>query len=297
VLSRRSLLLSGAAVGGVALAGVAVGVEQGVLPGRPTIQAHLGLNGAAGVVPDVAPGRVERGSFVSAYRPDVDTHWVIVRPPHAPRHLPVVVALHGLGQDAESIVGQSLYVDRYLAAAVADGVEPFAVAAVDGGTSYWHPRPDGEDAGAMVVDELLPLLDEHGLDVSRIGLMGWSMGGYGALRLGGRLGPDRVSAVVASSPAIWSNAEDASRSGFADSAEYERFTVVGQQDDLDGIAVRIDCGTGDPFYRDVQDYAESFPSSAGLVSTFEPGAHDAAYWRRMLPAQLAFLGTGVRSTA
>ena len=39
----------------------------------------------------------------------------------------------------------------------------------------------------MVLHEFLPLLDAaRGLDVTdRIGLLGWSMGGYGALRLAG----------------------------------------------------------------------------------------------------------------
>jgi hypothetical protein len=33
-----------------------------------------------------------------------------------------------------------------------------------------------------------------------------------------------------------------------------------------------------------------------VTSTFEPDAHDRAYWRRMLPPELAFLGTAVGST-
>ncbi|GAA4714971.1 alpha/beta hydrolase [Nocardioides conyzicola] len=288
MLSRRGFLVGGAALTGVAAAGVAVaGAHHGPVSEPP---------------PAATPGPTHRGSFVSRYRPGVDTHWVVLRPPGAPVDLPVVVALHGLHQDAETVVGRSLYVDRYLAAAVADGVPAFAVAAVDGGTSYWHPRPDGEDTGAMVVDELLPLLGEQGLDVSRIGLLGWSMGGYGALRLAGVLGPDRVGAVVASSPALWQHGGDASSSGFADAAEYDEYSVVGRQDDLAGIPVRVDVGTGDPFYRAVQDYVDGLekvrsPDDAHVVSTFRPGAHDPAYWRRMLPAQLRFLGRGVGSVA
>jgi hypothetical protein len=54
-------------------------------------------------------------------------------------------------------------VDRFLGAAVEQGATPFAMASVDGGESYWHARVDGEDAGAMVVDEFLPLLADHGL--------------------------------------------------------------------------------------------------------------------------------------
>ncbi len=289
------MLLGGAAaVGSAAAAGV--GVEQGVLPGRPWLQAHLGLNGAAGVIPDVARGPVETGSFTSEHRLGAETGWCVIRPPGARRDLPVVVALHALGEDHSSLLGPSFGLDRYLAAAVAAGVAPYAIAAADGGRSYWHPRPDGEDAGAMVVDELLPLLADRGLRAApddQIGLIGWSMGGYGALRLGGLLGPDRVAGVVASSPAIWSDPDDASSSGFADRGEYERYTVVGHQDDLDGIAVRVDCGTGDPFYRDVEDYVAGFPGGAEVTSSFEPGAHDPAYWRRMLPDQLAFLGAAV----
>ncbi len=290
------MLLGGAAVAAAAVVGGGVGVEQGVLPGRPWLQARLGLNGEAGVVPDVEPGPVETGSFVSEHRLGADVGWCVIRSPGAARDLPVVVALHGLGEDHRSLLGPAFGLDRYLAAAVAAGVAPYAIAVADGGTSYWHPRPDGEDAGAMVVDELLPLLAERGLRatpadrIDRIGLIGWSMGGYGALRLGGLLGAGRVAGVVGSSPAIWTDAADASRSGFADAEEYERYTVVGHQQDLAGVPVRIDCGTGDPFYRDVEDYVAGFPADADVTSTFEPGAHDAAYWRRMLPAQLAFLG-------
>ena len=69
----------------------------------------------------------------------------------------------------------------------------------------------------MVVDEFLPMLAERGLLAGpgdRIGLLGWSMGGYGALRLAALLGADRVAAVAAVSPAMWSDPDDASRSGF-----------------------------------------------------------------------------------
>jgi enterochelin esterase-like enzyme len=274
---------SAAVVGGAAL-----GIEQGMLPGRPWLQERLGLNGRDGVVPDVDPGPVESGWFPSTNRLGEQTGWSIIRPPHAPAHLPVAIALHALGGDHETLVGPAYGLDRYLAAAVADGVPPFAIATVDGGTTYWHPRPSGEDAGEMVTEELVPLLARHGLDTDRLGFIGWSMGGYGALRLGGIIGAPQVRAVVAASPAIWSDPDEASGSGFTGSEEYERFSVVGRQGDLDGVAVRIDCGTGDPFYRDVQDYVDGFDGS--VTSTFEPGAHDAGYWRRMLPAELAFLG-------
>lgn len=288
-ISRR-VLLGGAGSALLVAGATGTGVQQGWLPGRPWVQDRLGLNGEAGVVPDVAPGPVATGSFASAARGGVETSWSLTRPPGGTGPLPLVVALHGLGGDAAWVVGPDLALDRYLAAAVDGGVPPFAVAAVDGGSSYWHPRPSGEDAAAMVVDELLPVLADEGVAVGRIGLLGWSMGGYGALRLAGLLGPDRVPAVAAVSPALWTDGADASSSGFADAEEYDEFSVMDRQGELAGVAVRVDCGTGDPFYRAVEDYVAGFPDDADLVSTFEPGAHDAAYWRRMLPDQLDFLG-------
>ncbi len=289
-ISRRSLLLGGTVTAAVAVTGLGYGVEQGTLPGRPWLQAQLGLNGDAGVIPAVEPGRVLSGSFVSQHRLGAVTGWSLALPPGAVGVLPLVVALHGLGQDHTTPLGPSMGVDRFLAAAVDAGVPPFAIATIDGGTSYWHPRPNGEDASGMVLDELVPILAGHGVRTETFGLIGWSMGGYGALRLGGLLGAGRVPAVVASSPAIWTNPEDASGAGFDNPDEYDEFTVVGHQSELAGVAVRVDCGTGDPFYRAVQDYVADFPAGAGVTSTFEAGAHNTAYWRRMLPAQLAFLG-------
>ena len=141
----------------------------------------------------------------------------------------------------------------------------------------------------MVVEDLLPALPGSvPLDLDRLALLGWSMGGYGALRLAPLFGSDRVRAVAAASPAIWSDADEASPEGFDDAAEYEEFSVSGHQDDLDGIDVRIECGEGDPFRYDVEDYADGFEVPVTVV--FEAGGHDRGYWRRVLPDQLGFLG-------
>jgi S-formylglutathione hydrolase FrmB len=289
--TRRGLLLGG---GAVVAAGVvaAVGVEEGVLPGRTRAHQLLGLDGPAGHIPDVRPGRQVSGSFASPARLGAQTGWSVLYPGPDVERLPVMVSLHGLGGDHTTAVGE-LGMDRFLVAAADAGVPRFAVATVDGGTSYWHPRPDGEDAGAMVVNELLPLLAAHGLDTRRIAFQGWSMGGYGALRLAGLLGARRVAAAAVLSPALWTDAASASGYGFADAAEYERFSVVGHQSDLDGIAVRVDCGTDDPFYAADRAYVAGF--SRPVVSTFQLGAHTAAYWTRMLPAQLRFVGGSVGS--
>jgi len=291
-VSRRRLLTGGAALTVAAVAG-AVGVEDRVLPGRTWAYAHLGLDGPAGRIPDVAPGRLVSGSFVSRARLGRRVGWGVAYPPGAPRSasLPVVVVLHGRGGDHTSAFGHNLGLDRFLAQATSRGVPPFAVAAVDGGDTYWHARGSGEDAAAMVVDELLPLLAGQGLRArrsDRVGLLGWSMGGYGALAIAGALGADRVAAVVAESPALWTSYDDTAPGAFDDAADFARHTVVGHPVGLRGIDVRIDCGTGDPFYPVVRDYVASLrPAPAG---GFEPGGHTMGYWRRMAPPQLAFLG-------
>jgi S-formylglutathione hydrolase FrmB len=269
----------------VGVAGVAV--DDGVLPGRDRLRRVLGQTGPGGHIPDVAPGYAVSGSFVSRHRLGAETGWSVLYPGGRPQRLPVLVALHGLHGDHRTWVSE-LGIDRFLVAAVNAGVPPFAIATVDGGTTYWHPRPSGEDAGAMVTDELLPLLARQGLDTSRLGLHGFSMGGYGALRLAPIVGARRVRVVSVLSAAIWQPGGGFSSSGFASQEEYDRDTVFGHQADLDGIAVRVDCGTDDPFCPADRAYVGAFHRP--VTSTFTAGAHDAAYWTRMLPAQLAFVG-------
>ena len=276
-------------IGGTAVAVGAAGVavDEGWLPGQARLRRALGQTGPAGHIPDVDPGYAVSGSFVSQHRLGASTGWSILYPGPRPQRLPVVVALHGLHTDHRTFV-TTLGIDRFLAAAVAAGVPPFAIATVDGGTTYWHPRPDGEDAGAMVIDEFLPLLSAHGLRTDRLGFHGFSMGGYGALRLGPLAPSGTVRAVSVLSAAIWQPGTGFSTSGFSSQQEYDRYTVFGHQSDLDGIAVRVDCGKEDFFLSADRAYVAGFRRP--VTSTFTDGAHDAAYWTRMMPAQLRFLG-------
>ena len=202
------------------------------------------------------------GSFVSQRRLGAPTGWSVIYPGPRPERLPVMVCLHGLGGDHTTAVSE-LGLDRFLPAAVAAGVPPFAIATVDGGTTYWHPRPNGEDAGAMVVDELLPLLRAQGLDTGRLAFQGWSMGGYGTLRLAGMLGRERVRAAAALSAALWTDPADASQSGFADAAEYEQYSVMGRQGDLHGVG----CGsTAAPTTRSTRPTGPTSPGSSDRSS-------------------------------
>lgn len=289
-ITRRSLLIGGA---GVVVAGAAAeAVNLRLLPGRSTMYRVLGLDGPAGTIPDVTPVPSTSGSFVSSAQKGRKVGWTIAAP-ESDRPLPVVVALHGYGDDHTAFFGDSLGYDRFLAAHIRGGGAPFAIAAVDGGNRYWHRRSDGDDPAAMVTDEFVPLLEQRGLDTSRLALTGYSMGGYGALRLAGVLGASRVRAVAALSPALWTSAGDTARGAFDDAADFRANTVIGRQRALDGVPVRVDVGTGDGFEPAVRTYVDGFTTKP--AGGFEAGGHTHAYWRRMAPAQIAFLGRHLRS--
>ena len=82
---------------------------------------------------------------------------------------------------------------------------PLVVAGVDGGDhSYWHPRADGSDARAMLVSEFMPMVAGKVGVALPAAVVGWSMGGFGALLLAesGLAGPN-LRAVAVASPAMW----------------------------------------------------------------------------------------------
>ncbi len=224
------------------------------------------------------------GSFVSAARGGVTTNWAIARPPGQTTPLRAVIALHGKGQDAAGVMAGG--VEQGLAQAVAAGLPPFAVVAVDGGGSYWHKRTSGEDSGAMVLDELIPMLGTQGLDTSRVGFLGWSMGGYGALLLGARLGPARTAAICAVSPALWTSSGATAPGAFDGSDDFAANSVWGLPA-LGAIPIRIDCGDSDPFYSATKQFIAQLPSPPS--GGFSPGGHDGQFWSSQLPAEVAWL--------
>ena len=224
------------------------------------------------------------GSFLSAARGGIATDWAIARPPGQTAALRPVIALHGKGSSAAAVMAGG--VESGLAQAVAAGLPPFAVVAVDGGGSYWHRRASGEDAGAMVLTELIPMLAGQGLDTSRVGFMGWSMGGYGALLLGARLGPARTAAICAVSPALWLSSGAAAPGAFDGPEDFAANNVFGLPA-LGAIPLRIDCGDSDPFYPATKAFIAQLPSPP--AGGFSPGGHDAGFWSTQLPGELAWM--------
>jgi enterochelin esterase-like enzyme len=226
------------------------------------------------------------GSFISAARGGIETNWAIARPPGHTQALRPVIALHGRGGNAAAVM--DLGVPDGLAHVVNAGSAPFAVVSVDGGDTYWHRRASGADSGAMVLTELLPLLATHGLDTSRVAFMGWSMGGYGALLLGARLGPAQTAGICAVSPALWTSYLAADDGAFDSSADWANNTVF-EQPALASIPIRVDCGTGDRFYAAARQFVAQLRKP--VSGSFSPGGHDVAFWRRQLPDELTWLAS------
>lgn len=272
-------------------AATAVAVERGILPGRVRLHEWLGLNGPGTPIPNVSHGSIQTSSFHSAAR-GRDVSYSIFWP-RGPRPSHLILALHGYGNDhsaAESDLGMS----EFQAESISDGTPSFAVVSVDAGGGFYHPF-QGDDASRMILDELLPRLAIAGLDIHRIGLYGWSMGGYGALRLATILGPGRVAGVAAVSAALWQNPSDAPAVSFVGPDDYSRYSVIRAQADLAGIPVRLEDGDGDPFLNADREFAAGFPASSGVHLIVTSGGHNPGYWRSRLLGDLSFLGRRLAS--
>ena len=315
-ISRRAAICAGLSVAAAGvLAGAGYGlVEAGELPGRYQLAKVLGACGSA-PPPPAGPLPVRHTEqFWSEYRHRQVTMVTLVpaRAP-SPHGLGTVVALHGLGGDAAGTA-------RSVARAMAAGQIPepdrdrFAVVTVDGGTTYWHRRADGDDPQGMIIHEVLPRAAALGLTTGRIGIVGESMGGYGALLLAERLGggPGTVSTAVASttagsapgplaaavaaiSPAIFASYPDARRAdsrSFDGPADFAANNVFTQISALRRIPAFIACGTDDPFEPQARLMRERLTRLTGHPpAVLTEGCHDVAFWARNLPGGLTFLST------
>jgi enterochelin esterase-like enzyme len=293
---RRVLTLGLIPVAAVVAAGV-TGIElvsHGVLPGQAALDS---LDGACSVAaPRLAysrPGPSFSGTFYSAARRRSVGYTIAYPPGHqAGDQLPLVVMLHGYGTShASALSGMS---PAQALAVKADGrpLTPIAMVTVDGGNGFWTPHP-GDNPMAMVIDELIPLCQRRGLGrpPHRIGTMGISMGGYGALLFAEKY-PRLISAVAAISPAIWTSydqAKAADPGAYASAAAFSANDTITHTAALAGIPVRVAAGYDDPFYPSVQVLARLLP--AGATVDFAQGCHTDPFFLEQQPPSLAFLAS------
>jgi hypothetical protein len=144
---------------------------------------------------------------------------------------------------------------------------------------------------AMVVDELIPFCQRQGLGVSphQIGLMGISMGGFGALAIAERyLG--LASAVAAISPAVWTSYEQAhavDAGAFASASAFGKVNVIKHASELRGIPIRVASGVDDPFHPGVEELVSVLPPhNTDVISA---GCHTNSFFLEQEPPSLSFL--------
>jgi hypothetical protein len=272
-------------ISGGALA-VAAGAGLGVLDLADHSLIERGLHRAGlisspdGSVP-AARTAEHQGTLRSRFMPS-PVGWTVSRPVGTEPLRGIIFCLHGYHNDHRMAFDQIHVPD--VAAFV--GL-PVAVAAVDGGAdSYWHKRADGSDALAMLMEEFVPRVRSMVGDLPHA-LMGWSMGGYGALLAAERARGGFV-AVAPASPALWLTPGATAAGAFDSPADFYANDVFTGIDRLRGMTVAVACGTGDPFYPSTRDLVArmDYPHSA----VFGPGFHDDFYWRSVAPAQLRTLG-------
>ncbi|MBB4137811.1 alpha/beta hydrolase [Gordonia humi] len=289
-LSRRTLLAGGAGIAALGLA--ACSSHDPVTPRDAAAVAaddELAIETEPPELPADPP--IITGEFVSAKMAGRLTRWAVARPNGVSGELPVVIVAHALNTHEKTIFSPGLDIQGVVQRHVDAGNTPFAVACVDVDRNYFHLRTDGADGAAMIIDEFMPMLDNDpdlDLRTDRIGLFGWSMGGYGALRIGAILGPRRVAAIAVGSPALWADPAQFPPRAFDSLADYRANSLFGQQPAFANIPLMISVGTSDQFYMYTRQWAADLHPPAAFATS--PGGHTNRFWRSVLPDQVAFLG-------
>jgi Putative esterase len=291
-LSRRGLLRVG--LGGLASVVVGAGgvelIDHGVLPGKRFLDR---FDGACSVpVPPLIftrTGPSLSGSFYSTARRRVVGYTMAYPPGHQPGdELPLIVALHAYGGDHRRVLTKMSLAQALALRAGARPLPPMAIVAADGGGGYWNPHP-GDDPLGMVVDELIPRCQARRLG-GRVGTLGISMGGYGAILLAEKH-PEIFGAAAAIGPAIWTSyaqARGVNPGAYASAAAFASADAVTHASALAGVAVRVASGADDPFRPGVEALARALPP--GAVVDISPGCHSSSFFAQQEPASLEFLG-------
>jgi S-formylglutathione hydrolase FrmB len=261
-VSRRGLLVGAASLGGAALLAGYTGAAQ-------RVARHLGI-GPGPYIPEAPQGQVRLETIRSAARGRRVHLFTAV--PHGygdGAGLPVVIILHGATATAADF--QPFGLGHFLTAAVQQGAAPFVLAGADGGAQYWEPNPaTGDNPQAMVLHEMPGWLTQRGFDASTRAMWGWSMGGYGSLRIA-EIEPGWARAVAAFSPAV----------SVGDS-------VFASVDALASTPLGVWCGTDDPLYASVRRLVARLPRRPQIL-TYGPGGHDRYFWNDHTVAAFRFL--------
>jgi len=293
MVSRRALLLGALGTAVLAGAGSYIAIEDDVLPGRVRLAELVGTCDVDAQPPSGSVGTIKTGTFRSAAR-HRDVGWSLALPPGqtSVSGLPVVLVLHGRGGDHTTGFEQ-LGLHRFLAAHVQAGGAPFALAAADGGDGYWHPRANGDDPLLMLTTEFVPMLATFGLRTTRVGVLGWSMGGYGALLLARQAHRDSlhgvtIAAAAAGSPALFASYRHSAAGAFDNAADFAAYGTLAEQPEVGTTPLYVACGTEDAFTNETKRYRANV--SATPAGEIGKGCHTDGYWRSLAAQQISFFG-------
>jgi enterochelin esterase-like enzyme len=191
---------------------------------------------------------------------------------------PLLVFLHGKGQDQDTQLNNAMY-----AALARLGSRAPDIVFPDGGDdSYWHDRRNGR-WGAYVMRQVIPqAIARLGADPTRVAIGGISMGGFGGLDLA-RQHPHRFCAVGGHSPALWVRGGDSAPGAFDDAHDFARHDVIAAAQSGNpyrSMRVWLDAGTDDPFrVADTKLAGELRADRASVQFHVWPGGHDQSYWQ------------------
>jgi S-formylglutathione hydrolase FrmB len=207
---------------------------------------------------------------------------------------PLLVFLHGRGQDDRGLLSRELF--RALAA---QGRSAPIVAFPDGGDhSYWHDRRSGGWARYVTARVIPGVGRRFPVDRGRVAIGGVSMGGFGALDLAEHA-PGRYCAVGAHSPALWATAGETAAGAFDDAEDFAAHDVIAgarrAPRAFTAQPVRVDAGDADPFLPgDRALIAALRAGGATLTLHTAPGGHDGDYWRSQWGTYLAFYAKALK---
>jgi S-formylglutathione hydrolase FrmB len=245
-----------------------------------------------GAVRDALNGyKSTRGSHVVRFTIDSRfmhrrLHEVAVVPPGGGRGRPLLVLLHGRSGDPDNVLSDSFFKGLQ---ALGDRA-PVVLLADGGDHSYWHDRRDGPWGSYVMREAIPPAITRFDANPRRIGVGGFSMGGFGAFDLA-RLAPGEFCAVGGHSAALWQQGGDTPQGAFDDAEDFSRHDVMAAARNRSSFPVPIwlDVGSADPFRPADTRMAETLRASGHRV-TFRvwPGDHSFHYWDQHIGAYLRF---------
>jgi len=248
-----------------------------LLVSRSGLRTRLGIGSAPqAYIPDAPQGAVHLETLDSAARgTDVQLFTAVPEGHGDGEGLPVCLVLHGASATPADF--EDFGFGRFLTAAVRAGADPFVLAGASGGQLSWEVgHVPGDDPARMLVEEMPRWLADRGFDSTRLVAWGWSMGGYGALRLA-QAQPSMLRGVAAFSPAIT-----------------EGDLVFGDVDALGDQPVGLWCGTDDGFVDAVRALGDALPVPAD-PEVYAQGRHTRVFWNDHTLEALAALAGWLRA--